>query len=413
MIELTDEQLELKRQIQYFYHHYGQGKPYFYYSGAAGTGKTTVIKSVIDELGLKPNEVMACAYTGKAVLVLMRHKLNANTIHSFIYYPKFESTEEIVVDDFGSPKKIKKKKMTFALKPQIPKDIKLIFIDERGMVNDKMLEDILSFGIPVVMAGDHNQLPPVFGIASDLDNPDFLLTKVMRQSEGDPIIYLSQCILKNIQFDYGIYGSSRVVPSVSIDNRIITDYDIILCAKNKTREELNSRIREEVLHYTSNKPMVGEKMICRKNNWGECLNGIYLTNGLVGYVEDVNYCSLYRDVLYMDFRPDFMEESFDQLSVDYKFLNASWQEKKNFGFGDLERFEYAYALTTHLSQGSEYSRVLYMDEKFHDPQTLKRLRYTAITRAMDSITYVKLPEEKKYYQNYNYNGFNYTLPLSS
>lgn len=411
-VELTDEQITLKKEILHWYKHYGQGKPYYYYSGAAGTGKTTVIQSVIEELGLDDEEVMACAYVGKAVLVLMRHGLRASTIHSLIYKPVFENVKEFQQDEFGEIKEVTKKKMHFVLKDKLPSAIKLIIIDECAMVNDKMREDVLSFGIPVVMTGDQNQLPPVFGTSSILDNPDFVLTKIMRQAESNPIVYLSQCILKNEELNYGVYGSSKVVTHIPIDKNIVTDYDMIICAKNKTREELNDRIRSEVFHYDDRKPMLGDKVICRRNDWNECINGIYLTNGLVGYVTDIDYCSMYRNVIYIDFRPDFMDEGdeFTQLSLDYKFMKADWKDKKEFGisFNDMERFEYAYAITAHLSQGSEYPRVLFMDESFHDPVTLQRLRYTAITRAMESIAYVKAEHPKKFY--YNYNGYSYTIP---
>lgn len=406
-IELTDEQKELKRKLIHWYHHYGTGKPYFYYSGAAGTGKTTVMKSMIDDLGLKDNEVIACAYVGKAVLVLMRHGLNASTIHSFAYMPRFVTENEIEFDDFGNPVKKAKKKLEFVLRPSVSKDLKLIFLDERSMINDKMLNDLLSFGIPIVMAGDMNQLEPVFGSATDMDTPDFILTKIMRQAEDDPIVWLSQCILNDTPIDYGTYGRSRVLRSVNFGSNLLKDYDIILCAKNKTRDDFNNRIREELLGYTSPKPMLGEKMICRKNDWSEYLNGIYLTNGLVGYVRDINYCSLHRDIVYMNFQPDFMEESFEKLKVDYKFLKADWKERKNFGFSDMSRFEYAYAITTHLSQGSEYSRVLFMDEPFGKRDTQKRLRYTAITRAKDAIDYIKLEEPKKVY--YTFGNYQYSV----
>ena len=407
-IELTDEQELLKKEIIHWYRHFPYGKPYYYYSGAAGTGKTTVIHKVIDDLGLTMNQVMSCAYVGKAVLVLLRHGLPASTIHSLIYRPCLSTKKEIVLDEFGNPKEINKKKMEFILKDRLDKDIKLIVVDEMAMVSDKLREDILSFGIPVILTGDGNQLPPVIGTSSILDNPDFVLTKIMRQAEGDPIVYLSQCVLNDIPIDYGMYGKSKVVQSVPIDHSILTDYDMIICAKNKTREELNNRIREEVLNYEDIKPRLGDKLICRKNDWQECLNGIYLTNGLVGFITGIDYCSMYRDKIYIDFRPDFMEESFEKLTLDYKYFKATWQEKKDYGFSfkDDERFEYAYAITAHLSQGSEYEDVLFMDEKFHDPLTLKRLRYTAITRARNSITYVKMPEKKFYY---NYNGYKYSI----
>lgn len=410
MIELTGEQLQLKKELIHWYKHFGMGKPYYYYSGPAGSGKTTVIKSVIDELGISNEDVIACAYVGKAVLVLMRHGLNASTIHSLAYTLTIKTVKEFEKNEYGEIREVKKRKMEFVLKSHLPKNIKLIIIDEAAMVNDKMREDILSFGIPVIMTGDHNQLPPVIGSSSILDSPDFVLTKIMRQAEGDPIIYLSQCILNDIPINYGMYGLSKVVNHVNIDRNILTDYDMIICAKNKTREELNDRIRSEVLHYDTRKPMLGDKIICRKNDWSECLNGIYLTNGLVGYIRDINYCSIHRDIIYLDFQPDFMEnDCFEKLSLDYKFLKADWKERKDYGIGfdNTERFEYAYAITAHLSQGSEYPNVLFMDEPFHDPITLKRLRYTAITRATNAITYVKMEQPKKYY--YNYNGFQYNI----
>lgn len=128
-IELTDEQEALKKEIIHWYRNFPYGKPYYYYSGAAGTGKTTVIHSVIDELGLKMNEIMSCAYVGKAVLVLMRHGLPASTIHSLIYTPVVSSKKEVIFDEFGNPKTIKKKKMEFVLKHKLDKELKLIIVD--------------------------------------------------------------------------------------------------------------------------------------------------------------------------------------------------------------------------------------------------------------------------------------------
>lgn len=65
-------------------------KPYFSYSGGPGVGKSTVIKTFIENLGLGYEEVACAAYVGKAVLVLLRNNLKATTIHSLIYntYPE-------------------------------------------------------------------------------------------------------------------------------------------------------------------------------------------------------------------------------------------------------------------------------------------------------------------------------------
>lgn len=397
-IELTDEQHELKRQIIRWYK--SGNKPYYYYSGAAGTGKTTVIQSVISDMGLADNEIISAAFVGKAVLVLMRHGLKACTIHSLIYNTTFVNETVHCLDSRGELQRKTKRKMQFILKDHLDPSIKLIIIDEAAMVNDKMREELLSFGIPVVMLGDHNQLPPVIGKSSILDHPDFILTKIMRQSENDPIVYLSQCILNDIPIDYGTYGLSRVIPSIEVDRHLIDDYDIVICAKNKTRDTLNTSIREEILNCHSDAPTIGDKMICRQNNWDECLDGMFLTNGTVGTITDIDYSSLYRNLIYVGFQPDYMDKSFELLDLDYKYLKTPFAEKKDYGFSSFNKFEYAYAITAHLSQGSEYDRVLFMAEFFHDKEMTKKLEYTAITRAKVMIDIVK-KEPVKWYSAYN------------
>lgn len=411
MIELTDEQKQLKREIIEWYHKFPYGKPYFYYSGAAGTGKTTVMKSIIDDLGLKQDEYMACAYVGKAVLVLLRNNLPASTIHSFIYTPATEISYEIEFDEFGNPNKVKKAKSGFILKKSIPKKIKLIFLDECAMVNDKMREDLQSFGVPIVMAGDQNQLAPVFGSSSILDCPDFVLTQIMRQAEGNPIIHLSQCVLNDIPIQYGDYGSSKVIEELKFSEDLLTDYDMILCPKNKIRDQINDTIRQDILGYPDRVPVIGDKVICRKNNWGEELDNIYLTNGLVGNLTDVNLCSLHRNLVYADFKPDFMEKSFRKLTLDFAYMGADHSIRKDYEKAfkkDIEFFEYAYAITVHLAQGSEYPRVLYVDDEMGNSDTLKRLRYTAITRARESITWIKIPDHAQKF--FYYNGRKYVSP---
>lgn len=410
-IELTDEQKELKRGIIHWYNNFPHGKPYYYYSGAAGTGKTTVMQSIVNDLGLRFNQYITCAYTGKAVLVLLRKGLPSQTLHSLIYDVRTSNSYDIELDEWGNPHKVKKCKTGFVLKDHISKDIKLIFLDERAMVNDKMLNDLQSFGVPIIMAGDQNQLPPVFGTASDLDCPDFVLTQIMRQEQDNPIVYLSQCVLNDMPIQYGQYKMSNVVKSVNIDKNVIDNYDIILCPKNKTRDNINDIIRNDVLGYEERKPVIGDKVICRRNNRDEELDGIYLTNGLVGTLTDVNYCSMHRDVIYANFKPDFMEEQFEKLSLDYKYLRSDYSLRKEYDYdwnsdNKLNLFEYAYAITVHLSQGSEYSRVLFMDEKYGGGEMLKRLRYTAITRARDMITWVKQEDKKRSFYTYYGNTYN-------
>lgn len=379
----TDEQEMLIDKIKHWFIHDTSQKPYFSYSGPAGSGKTSVIQEVINQLGLSAinHEYIACAYVGKAVLNLLQHGITARTIHSLIYYPT--RVRDIIIDEYGNEKK--KYKMEFILKDTLEHPYKLIIVDEATMVNDAMVRELLSFHIPIVFIGDMNQLPPVFGISSVMKYPDFTLTKIMRQAEDDPIVRLSQMVLHDEPIEYGDYGLSSVVESYEITDKILYDFDQIICGKNKTRDEINNTIRKDILGRRSESPVLGDKIICRQNNWDTSVNGIYLTNGLIGDIVDISRATASRGYYNICFEPDFMDDCFSDVKMDIKYIVANHEARKKWGISRYEKFEYGYAITVHLSQGSEYPRVLLIDEYFGDEDFMRRLRYTGITRAKKSI----------------------------
>lgn len=389
---LNGGQDELRKEIKQWFYDWENGRrirnhPQWYaYSGAAGTGKTTVIKEAINELGLSDEEFICCAYVGKAVLQLQRHDLPASTIHSLIYNTVLTKVPIVDGDLDDPPFKVV---FQFILKEALSSALRLIIVDEATMVNDSMRDSILSFGLPVVFIGDMNQLPPIFGMSSVMMSPDYILTQIMRQSEDDPIVILSQMVLKGIPYDIGQYGKSSVVSSYEINRGLIEYYDIILCGKNKTRDGLNDVILDEILHRKNKTPFIGAKVVNRQNNWDVAVDNICLTNGLIGYITSISKSCAYKGYYKIDFRPDFMESEFEGLKVDAKYILLDYEGRKSFGITRNEKFEYAYAITTHIAQGSEFENVLFIDESFWDAEMTKKLRYTAITRARNSITIVK------------------------
>lgn len=398
-IELNNQQIYALYEGETWFHK--GNKQTFEISGPSGSGKSSIIMYLIERLGLSMDQVMFLTYMGKAAYRLALLGLPARTIHSAIYdYTKVilrDKEGKIVYDEYGKPKKVGK----FVLKDRIGKGkIKLIVIDEGSMVNEEVGKDLLSFGIPVVILGDLNQLPPVFGNPFFLKNPDVILTQIMRQKEGDPIIYLSQQVLAGKELEIGVYGKSEVIPRSSIKEFHFTKADMVLTETNRLRWNINNYFREDIRQYKQlDYPHIGEKVICRKNNWQRSIdNGVFLTNGMTGYVHDVFKNTYNKKSMVMDFRPDFTKSVFKNVKFNYPYMYAipssalsSSNNSLDNALNDIymDRFEYSYAITTHLSQGSQYNKVLFLNERMmRTKEDQIKLAYTAITRAIDSITIV-------------------------
>lgn len=360
----------------------------FQISGIAGAGKTTIVYMLTEELGLSQESVLFMAYVGKATLALVRSGNRAKTIHSTIY----DVTEENVLDENDNPIKENGRNVTrlsFSLKKSLDDNIELLVIDEGAMVPEKMARDIMSFNIPIIVLGDINQLPPVFGESFFLRKPDVILTEPMRQSLDSPILSLAYKAMKGKYIPYGNYGNKCFVikKDMMTDNMLIKS-DVVICGKNDTRRKINNHVRNEILKRTTDYPIVGDKMICRQNNWklDPIDENIFLINGLIGYVEDVNLESFDGQALNIDFRPEFLDdEMFTDIPIDYNYLLTSKDENR---FRNLNKFEYAYAITCHLSQGSEYNKILIINERLGTKEYYNRWLYTAITRAKNGLILV-------------------------
>ena len=363
--------------------------------GKNGSGKTTLIRYFIDKIGLKLEDVLFVSYMGKAVSQMSRNGLPAKTIHSSIYDCEKEiitdENGDIVYTQSGKPKKRPK----FVLKDKIPGKPKLIVIDEAFMVPENNAKDILSFGVPVIATGDTHQLPPVFGNPYFLNNPNTSLKEVMRQNEDNPIIYLSQLLLHHKPLTDGVYGTSCVIPKKNLTDFMLKNADVVITCTNRLRSQVNNIFRESFLGISNLEcPNYGEKIICRRNNWNRSIkeNGeLYLTNGLSGFVDYIDRSSFNKNSVTLDFRPDFTRKSFKNTRISVPYINSPVGQNKDFYTPPgVDLFEYSYAITTHLSQGSQYNSVVFLKERdfFGNEDDYYRLLYTAVTRAIESLIFV-------------------------
>lgn len=393
MIQLTDEQEKvIKDAIEWFKN---SNERTFELSGSAGTGKSLVLHCIVNELGLTEFEIAPAAYTGAAAIVMRRNNFpTACTIHSLLYRYKEvidPKTKEVV-------KKFEYKGVSGF--------VRLIIIDEAGMCDENIRRDLERSNAKIIVAGDVNQLPPILGQPAYFQDPNKIhyLTKIMRQNERSAIVMLSQKLLKNQRLFPGIYGDVWVITKSEFFKNMkdyISAYGIVLCGLNRTRDKVNDMVRHDILGYSNPLPNIGEKLINRKNLWElQIDNGIALVNGTVGRCLSTSDISSYQDGIFkIDFKPDFTEEAFIDLPVDYQYFLADFNTRKDLNTKfkpgtSIAKMEYAYACTTHVAQGSQFDSGIYLQEFF--PHNSKNLHYTGLTRFKEKALYV-VPDPRKYY----------------
>lgn len=410
---LTADQQEAAALIEVWYHHLNT--QIFVLCGYAGTGKTFLVDYVVRALGLVAGESAAfVAPTGKAASVLIQSGVPATTVHSLIYTRE----EDIEVDENGEV--ISEQFLRFVKKESIDSKIKLIVLDETSMVSDDVLRDLLSFGVKCLCCGDPAQLPPVGGSNTLLSTPVITLKEIVRQERDNPIVRLAARVRAGERPAYGEDGCVSVIPRRALDadarRALFTQADQIIVGTNRTRAMINREVRairgispDRVL------PQDGEKIICTLNDWSKPLDergNFHLVNGIIGR------CYRVREQLdglgQLDFQPDFLAERVEDLPFDTgAFVRGQYYH----GYGNRAclltngilvhennremlrrfkvrredtvcRFEFAYAVTCHKAQGSEYDFVVVIDESgyFEDG---KEWLYTAVTRAKKRLVIVR------------------------
>ena len=258
-----------------------------------------------------------------------------------------------------------------------------------------MRNDILKHGIKVLVAGDSCQLPPINDESAFLNGYNIhYLNELMRQAADNPIIYLAHRARKGEPIHCGIYGNNLlVIEEKDLTNEMVLNIGNIVCGTNKTRDMFNYTIRS--LMRRSPYPEYGDRVICRNNNWEIEMDNVALANGLTGYISSPIDASSFQDkektIININFKPDLLNKSFLNLKANYEYIISDYSRRneiKNNKFSRGELFEYAYALTTHLSQGAEYYSGIFYEE-FLRPNIQNQLIYTGITRFKNSLIYVK------------------------
>lgn len=425
--------------------------------GFAGTGKTSIIGTLVSNLWHIKKSAVLMAPTGRAAKVISNYSgKEAFTIHKKIYFPK--------KDKGGGVKFVmqpnKHRNTIFivdeaSMIPDAPSDSKLF---ENGSLLDDLMQYVYSgHNCKLLLIGDKAQLPPVKSdLSPALDamqlnlnyNKNVIsmeLDEVVRQ-EQDSGILMNATNLREVlegeffeSFKFNIKGYSdivRLVDGYEIMDAINDGYSdhgheetAIIVRSNKRANLYNKQIRERILN-NENELTVGDFLMVVKNNYfwvkptseaGFIANGdiiqvleIFSIQELYGFkfaevkVKMVDYPKMapFETVLLLDTieaeSPSLpYEESnrlYQEVQKDYEDETSNYKKflkiKNNEHFNALQ-VKFSYAITCHKSQGGQWHTVFVEQPYLPNGIDKDYLRwlYTAITRAKEKLYLIGFPEE--------------------
>lgn len=395
-MKLTEKQsqgLELALQ------RYRNGERYTVISGYAGTGKSTLVRFIIEALkgeGIKDSDVVYTSFTGKATQVLAKKgNKNTLTLHKLLF---------------------KSRPMpdgTYIRMPVDSIDYKIIVIDEISMAPMSLLQQLNKYpGLYILCLGDPFQLPPIYKNEDNhlLDNPHIFLDEIMRQAAESEIIQLTMKIRNGEPLQEFKGKEVQILHKKDLMTGMLSWADQILVATNQTKDNINQTMRKMLGR--SESPEDGDKVICCRNYWDTISeNDNALINGTIGVLKDVRpvtkwipkFLTANNRAIKMNLISAEIidgDENFSRLDLDKNLIlnnektlpsQVEYRINSNFKWKHLLpfEFEYGYAITTHRAQGSEWDNVLVIEEKFpFSKEEHARWLYTACTRASSKLVLV-------------------------
>ncbi|WP_055445016.1 ATP-dependent DNA helicase [Lacinutrix himadriensis] len=425
--------------------------------GYAGTGKTTIIGTIVTHLWQAKKSAVLMAPTGRAAKVISGYsKKTAFTIHKKIYFPK----------------KNKGGGVNFVLQPNKHKNT-IFIVDEASMIpdtpgdsklfeNGSLLDDLMKYvysghNCKLLLIGDTAQLPPVkldlspaldentLTLNYDKDVTRMELDEVVRQGQDSGILEnatilreaIASSFAETFKFDLKAFTDIvRLVDGYEIMDAINDSYSnlgneetAIIVRSNKRANMYNQQIRERIL-FNENELSAGDYLMVVKNNYfwlkptteaGFIANGdiievleIFSIQELYGFrfaevkIRMVDYPNMipFETVLLLDTisaeTPSLAYEDsnrlYQEVQKDFEDETSNYKKflkiKGNKHFNALQ-VKFSYAITCHKSQGGQWNTVFV--EQPYLPNGIDRdyLRwlYTAVTRAKEKLYLIGFKEE--------------------
>ncbi len=422
--------------------------------GYAGTGKTTLLKSLVKTLSALKQKSVLLAPTGRAAKVLTAYSGHpAWTIHKKIYRQKSGK------DGLGE----------FVLDRNLHKNTCFI-VDEASMIGDRspnaffgsgdLLRDLVDYveagsQCRLVLVGDTAQLPPVGLDMSPALNRECLegfgyrvreieLTDVVRQAEDSGILYNATSIRNLIsdgledypRFNFDAFPDITMISGDELLETISSSYDrygtsdtIVVTRSNKRANKFNAGIRNQIL-WREEQLSPGDLLMVVKNNyfWKDDNKRIdFIANGDIIRVERVLSNEEVHEHIFANILvslPDYQDIELEVKVlldvIDLEAPSLNYEQQKTLYLSVAEDYpnepskrkiaekistdpyynalqvKFAYAVTCHKAQGGQWKSV-FLDQGYFtdDMLSLDYLRwlYTAFTRASEKLYLVNFAKQ--------------------
>ena len=413
--------------------------------GYAGTGKTTVISSLVQVLPLFNYRFVLLAPTGRAAKVIAGYSgKQAHTIHKIIY-------RQVADPKSGDLKFVRQK--NYFKKTVFVVDEASMINDEGGIFNSGLLSDLVEYIFEhstnkLILIGDNAQLPPVGSLQSPALDGAYLdqkfgfqpqqvvLEEVLRQEENSGILINATCLRRSvfspdqvITFKTTSFGDIFRMTNERLEDGIryaidkySTEDMVVICRANWQAVRYNEYIRRNIL-FREEEIEAGDLIMVVKNNYtvleadsaaGFIANGEFAeVRKIITFEEQYGFRFAILDLQLIDY-PE-MEPFRARVILDTLHSNTpslTRQENQKLYFDVLENYKglgskkkikeavqqdeylnalqikFAYALTCHKAQGGQWS-IVFVDEggrrKDESEEAHKRWLYTAITRAQKEV----------------------------
>lgn len=363
-------------------------------SGIEGTGVFDAVKLFLDKMEFDPREIMYLSFNQKQVLEMATKRYHCYYINSIIYkYSRIVDFDSIPILNKNS------NEIEFEWKKQVKKKIdpryKIMIVFDATLMNESMIEDLMSFGLPIILMTDR-MLIPAPDSYTFLRKPNILLHQLNPDLMKSPITYFANKALVGDKIHYGNYDTVSIVPRKQLNLYNLKTVDMVITLSEETANNINKIYREKIMKMKTNNG-IGERMIVMNNMYGHKITNhdekrikVFLTKGVVGYITKCNKHATKTKYVPIEFKTEFYFEPFTDLNMDRHYLNGISIPSRQEIPDDIVKLKYAYALPVSLTRVNHWDKVTLIADRNpdHDISMQCRLLYNAITRAQHSITII-------------------------